>query len=136
MIANLPPFRAQSMAGLANKVLKGVYERVPNHFSADLSQMVRSLLQVAPKNRPTVDQILVTPSIKKIVKGNVLPFDEDIEDLCDESQDLLKTIRCPRNLNMVTASLPAPQYQPLQRSKSLAIESEMRITPDEKEDQK
>jgi hypothetical protein len=37
MITLLPPFRAQSMAGLATKVMKGNYERIPAHFSEDLN---------------------------------------------------------------------------------------------------
>lgn len=108
------------MAGLAQKVTKGNYERIPAHFSPDLSQMIRSCLQVLPANRPTLDKILVTPGLLNHVTGTLEELDINDEDC--ESQDLLKTIRCPRNLNMVTASLPAPQYQPLQRSKSLAVD--------------
>ena len=109
MITLLPPFRAQSMAGLAQKVTKGVYERIPSHFSADLSQMIRSCLQVLPANRPTLDKILVTPGLLNHVTGALEELDIKEED-CDEQANLLKTIRCPRNLNMVTANLPAPQY--------------------------
>jgi NIMA (never in mitosis gene a)-related kinase 1/4/5 len=63
MITLLPPFRAQSMAGLATKVTKGQYESIPNKFSVDLSQMVRSLLQVEPRNRPTIDKVLANPGL-------------------------------------------------------------------------
>jgi hypothetical protein len=36
---------------------------------------------------------------------------------------LLKTIRCPRNLGMITDRLPAPQYQPkMKRCNSMAID--------------
>ena len=55
MITLLPPFRATSMQGLCNKVVKGVYEPIPNHFSADLKQMIKSCLQVDPKNRPSCE---------------------------------------------------------------------------------
>ena len=109
------------MAGLAQKVTKGNYERIPAHFSPDLSQMIRSCLQVVPANRPTLEKILVTPGLLNHVTETLEELDIQEED-SDEQSNLLKTIRCPRNLNMVTASLPAPQYQPLQRSKSLAIE--------------
>ena len=37
MITLMPPFRATSMAGLATKVQRGVYERIPNQFSSDLA---------------------------------------------------------------------------------------------------
>ena len=36
-----------------------------------------------------------------------------------ESESLLKTIRCPRNLGMITERLPKPQYNMTRRSSSL-----------------
>jgi NIMA (never in mitosis gene a)-related kinase len=44
MISTNPPFRAANMNGLYNKVLKGVYDPIPSHFSRDLSLMVKSCL--------------------------------------------------------------------------------------------
>lgn len=41
------------MQGLYNKVLKGVYPKIPSHYSTDLNAMIKSLLQVTPANRPT-----------------------------------------------------------------------------------
>jgi hypothetical protein len=39
-------------------------------------------------------------------------------------QDLLSTIRCPRNLGQITDRLPKAQYEPkLRRSNSMAIET-------------
>jgi NIMA (never in mitosis gene a)-related kinase len=63
MITLLPPFRASSMAGLATKVTKGQYGPIPQQYSVDLSQMIRSMLQVEPRNRPTIDKILATPGL-------------------------------------------------------------------------
>jgi NIMA (never in mitosis gene a)-related kinase len=39
-----PPFTAKDMQGLYNRVLKGVYPKIPSHFSNDLSVMVKGLL--------------------------------------------------------------------------------------------
>lgn len=44
MITLMPPFRAQSMQGLATKVMAGRYDRIPTHFTNDLNQMVKSCL--------------------------------------------------------------------------------------------
>lgn len=52
MIALSPPFTAKDMKGLYNKVIKGVYPKIPANFSSDLSSMVSMLLQVDPKKRP------------------------------------------------------------------------------------
>jgi NIMA (never in mitosis gene a)-related kinase len=39
-----PPFRAESMEGLYKMVLKGVYPRIPDKYSSDLSRLIKSLL--------------------------------------------------------------------------------------------
>jgi NIMA (never in mitosis gene a)-related kinase len=44
-----PPFTAMDMQGLYNKVLKGVYPKIPSHYSSDLSMVIKSMLQVDPK---------------------------------------------------------------------------------------
>jgi NIMA (never in mitosis gene a)-related kinase len=41
-----PPFRAEDMAGLYKKVLKGVYPKIPTHFSVDLANAVKELICV------------------------------------------------------------------------------------------
>ena len=41
-----PPFRADDMAGLYKKVLRGIYPKIPSHFSSDLSNTIKALVQV------------------------------------------------------------------------------------------
>ena len=41
-----PPFRADDMAGLYKKVLIGIYSKIPDHFSPELSQVIKQLVQV------------------------------------------------------------------------------------------
>lgn len=48
-----------------------------------------------------------------------MSYDEDIE---SQGDNLLQTIRCPRNLGQITERLPKAQYQKLKRSASMAIE--------------
>ena len=43
-----PPFRAQDMEGLCNKVLKGVYPKLSNRYSNDLAQLIKLMLQTDP----------------------------------------------------------------------------------------
>ena len=50
-----PPFTAKDMKGLFNKVIKGVYPKIPQTYSPELSNMIGSLLQVDPKKRPSAD---------------------------------------------------------------------------------
>ena len=64
MATLMPPFRASSMKGLSQKVIKGAYDPLPPTFSAELGQFIRSCLQVKPSLRPTCDQLLEMPGIK------------------------------------------------------------------------
>jgi NIMA (never in mitosis gene a)-related kinase len=43
-----PPFRAEDMAGLYKKVIKGIYPRIPQHFSKELDNTIKALLIVQP----------------------------------------------------------------------------------------
>ena len=60
-----PPFRAQNMEGLYNKVCKGQFSRIPEKFSDGLNKVVQLLLQVNPISRPSCEQILNHPLYKK-----------------------------------------------------------------------
>lgn len=56
-----PPFTAPDIKSLYQKVIKGFYSRIPPSYSNDLSAMLKSLLQVDPKNRATTKQIFHMP---------------------------------------------------------------------------
>ncbi len=53
-----PPFRASDMDGLFKKVLKGIYPKIPTHYSDELNKMLKRLIAVNPNQRPTCDGIL------------------------------------------------------------------------------
>ncbi len=55
MVSLNPPFTAKDMKGLYAKVIKGVYPKIPSHYSTDLSGMISNLLQVDPKKRPIAE---------------------------------------------------------------------------------
>lgn len=61
-----PPFRADDMAGLYKKVIKGAYPRIPSHFSRDLEQTVKALLVVQPNSRPSCAEILQMPQVRRV----------------------------------------------------------------------
>ena len=63
MITLKPPFRAQNMQGLYNKVIKGYFNKIPNYYSNDLSEIVNLLIQVDCNKRPSCDNLLKNPII-------------------------------------------------------------------------
>ena len=106
MITLRPPFRAQNMEGLYNKVCKGQFSRIPDKFSDDLYKVVQFLLQVNPISRPSCEQILNHPIVQKRIEYfKSFAGEEETEDKC-----LLKTIHMPKNLLFLSDKLPKPNY--------------------------
>jgi serine/threonine protein kinase len=91
------------MQGLFDKVVKGSYPKIPKKFSADLAMVIKGLLQVKPKLRPSCDQLLSHPIVTKRIKKLGL------EEFLDNSI-LLKTIQPFNDPSKVLYNLPAPAY--------------------------
>lgn len=60
-------FDAQSINGLATKIVKGKYPPISPKYSKFLSELIQGMLQLNPQLRPDLDQILRKPFIKKHV---------------------------------------------------------------------
>uniref|UniRef100_A0A7S3NB87 non-specific serine/threonine protein kinase n=1 Tax=Euplotes harpa TaxID=151035 RepID=A0A7S3NB87_9SPIT len=89
------------MQGLCTKVMKGVYPSIPSIYSKDLSSMISTLLQVSPSKRPSCSQILHMPAIDEHLN------EEENYEIC---QELLNTIKFPRNIKHLNNRLPKSQY--------------------------
>ena len=111
MLALHPPFRAENMEALYNKVIKCQYGKISDRYSSDISEIIKLLLKVKSKDRPTCGQILKHPLVKKRIEffqaeaGNE---NIDIDDM--EEGVLLKTIRIPKNILCLTDKLPEANY--------------------------
>ncbi|KAI1312660.1 Serine/threonine-protein kinase Nek2 [Mortierella claussenii] len=64
MCALEPPFLADSQAQLSAKIKLGKIPMLPPQYSTELSLVVRSMLQVNPRKRPTTTDLLANPRIK------------------------------------------------------------------------
>lgn len=104
-----PPFRAEDMEGLYNRVVKGTFQRLPGHYSVDLNEFVNLMLKVNPKARYSATELLSMPMVIDKINNNV-PLKESIE---ESKQGLLQTIKFPNNLQYLTDKLPKPNYEPL-----------------------
>lgn len=103
MMALKPPFRAEDMEGLYRKVLRGQYPRIPPHYSHDLSEVIGVLLQVNPRHRPSVDQLLQMPVMRRHATDSETSAEP-------RATDLLSTIKLPKNALDLATCLPKPQY--------------------------
>eukprot|EP00602_Paraphysomonas_sp_CaronLab_P008770 CAMPEP_0185029364 /NCGR_PEP_ID=MMETSP1103-20130426/15636_1 /TAXON_ID=36769 /ORGANISM="Paraphysomonas bandaiensis, Strain Caron Lab Isolate" /LENGTH=798 /DNA_ID=CAMNT_0027564075 /DNA_START=684 /DNA_END=3080 /DNA_ORIENTATION=+ len=67
-------FDANSLNGLAQKIIKGRYPAIHHKYSRYLRELIGHMLLPEPKQRPDLDQILRKPFIKK----HILQFFQDI----------------------------------------------------------
>ena len=107
MIMLKPPFRAESMEGLYNKVIKGEYPKINEKYSNDLALIVSLLIKVDPNSRPSCEQILKLNVIQKRIEY----FKNFSGDDVTEDQALLQTINIPKNLLFLSDKLPLPNYE-------------------------
>ena len=112
MITLRPPFRAQNMEGLYNKVIKGQFSRIPDRFSNELFEIVKLLIQINTDARPSCDEILRNPIILKRIEY----FKSFTGEQENEDKALLQTIRIPKNLLFLSDKLPKPNYSKHMRS--------------------
>ena len=106
MITLRPPFRAQNMEGLYNKVIKGQLNKIPERFSNELFEIVKLLIQVNSDLRPSCDDILKN----KIIQKRFEYFKNFTGEQENEDKALLQTIKMPKNLLFLSDKLPKPNY--------------------------
>ena len=111
MLALRPPFRAENMEKLYNKVIRGQYGKISERYSDDMKEIIKFMLKVNPKERPSCAQILNHELVKKRLEffQAQAGFDEENMDGMDEAV-LLKTIRIPKNILFLTERLPEANY--------------------------
>lgn len=97
-----PPFTASSMQDLYKRVLSGKYPKIPTEYSRDLTTLIATLLKVKPSQRPSCEQIIHMPAVEEHLNA---------EDENEINQELLNTIKIPRNINLLKGKLPASQYE-------------------------
>jgi len=98
MCALCPPFNATSLHQLAQKIIKGAFDKLPKNYSTGLNSLISSMLQKDPARRPTVNAILKMPIIEKRIQQFL-----DDQDFRDEfshtllhNQDVFKAFQKQR----------------------------------------
>lgn len=64
LCALAPPFDAHSQAELTLKIKSGQVPRLPRAYSQELNHVVRTMLDLQPRRRPTTKQLLEVPQIR------------------------------------------------------------------------
>ena len=108
-----PPFRAQNMEELFKKVIRGYYPDISSKYSKDLSEIIKLMIQTEVGARPSCDELLNMPIIKKRVDffkdknndGKAIGEEKNIP-----NNELLSTITIPKNIKNLSRNLPKPNY--------------------------
>lgn len=59
------PFEASSINELKTKVCQGFFKRIPQKFSNELYSIIKSMLNVNPRLRPSVEDLVKNPLVKE-----------------------------------------------------------------------
>ena len=104
MAALHPPFRSTNMTDLANKVC---HQQPPRlfHYSNDLIKMISWLMNKQPSLRPTIDELLRSPTIH-----NRMRLIDNINENNSEF-NLIGTISPCNNIQELQRRLPDPCYE-------------------------
>ena len=111
MLALHPPFRAQNMDGLYEKVIKGKYPKINERYSSDISDLLKFLFKTEPNERPTCDDILKNPLVTKRIEFLKFNSKKEIDLSKMDENILLQTIRIPKNLIFLSNKLPKANYE-------------------------
>ena len=103
------PFRGTSMQNLYQNVLRGIYQQIPLRYSDDLRKIIKQILVVNPKNRPSSSELLENKIIKQ--KMIELGLSKDIKKQNREKAQLMKTIKIPINMSQINMELPQKKYE-------------------------
>ena len=104
------PFEARDERSLAEKVMRGVYAPISSSYSADLSTMIRLLLNTDPARRPTVEDVLQHSIVLKRIESSQVKCGGP-ETMQKERTELVSTIRVPRQLGQLQSKLPGAKYE-------------------------
>ena len=113
MVALKPPFRAKDMDGLYRKVQQGTFDKIPDCYSNELANIISSCLSVSPVARPTCNQLLSNPAVARWDSDEKSSFlYSNKNQFREANQELLSTIKIPKNLKGLKERLPKPNYSP------------------------
>jgi len=87
MLALKPPFNGKDMDHLYKRVCKGVYSRIPEHYSNDIWQVVQLMLRVDPEKRPSSEELIESNLFKHYAEklANLESVDRSFMETIDSS---------------------------------------------------
>ena len=104
------PFRGTSLHQLYCRIMKGTYLQIPFRYSNELKNIIKLILVVDSRKRPSAEELLKNEIIIKKMKE--LGINKKNE---NEKAMLIKTIKIPINISQINQQLPQKRYELKQR---------------------
>ena len=100
MLSFRRPLEASSIGALVLSILSGRYKPLPSHWSKEIKKLVSKMLSVDPDDRPSIDEILKMPLIRKrasailktIANESPSPFKKLIRDSLEDKNLIIKDL--------------------------------------------
>jgi len=105
LMALRPPFLGDSFPELRRNVRSGRYPALPRNFSSSLKQFVARMLSLNPRDRPSAEDLLNDPEVRRHVK-----FTDALAPNDEAGDRIMGTIRVPRNRRGLDVRLPKACY--------------------------
>lgn len=119
---------ARNFKELRRSVLIGAYPPLPPFYSEEISLLIKALLQMDPKDRPSAEELLQNPFLNK--KGRRL-LETKLEKTAEEPRRMLMRTIKMKDLASLRHALPAPNYR-AEELKGKSAESSGRLLLNEK----
>jgi len=100
----------------SEQVTRGVYNPIPSCYSADLTAIIKMMLVVDPSRRCNIEELLAHPIIQaRINDAGVKCGGPEAMESARARDNLVDTIRVPRQLGQLQGKLPGAKYDPAPR---------------------
>jgi serine/threonine protein kinase len=103
-----PPFLGNSFPELKRAISTGRYTPLPRKYTEALHNVVRVMLKLNPRERPSADEMLRSADVirKLHLDGGSAPIVADQPSF----PNMMETIKVPQNLKKLGSALPKPCY--------------------------
>jgi NIMA (never in mitosis gene a)-related kinase 1/4/5 len=100
------PFTGKDLSQLHKNISKGIYHKIPGHYSMELASTIQMLLNPNPNKRLSCKDILQSDFINKNLTNTLRELDFSLK-----PNELLASLKETKNIKKLQMQLPKPRYQ-------------------------
>ena len=105
------PFQGNSIQELYKKINRGAISKIPSRYSKELTDIIKLCLTKDQKIRPTVEELLENSVVLNKMSLYNISINKGEDKDFGMLNDLMCTIKLPKNLDQLIQKLPAKRYK-------------------------